>query len=120
MKETEYDGRPLVCIDLDGVLNVFDEWKGAEYFHPPRPGAFGFLERLHEAGFRIAVFTVRWHEWVSQWLVDNDLSEYVDIVTDRKLPAHVYLDDRAVCFNGDFGEAFERIVRFKTHWENGD
>ncbi|MEM5790385.1 MAG: hypothetical protein AAGU11_23945 [Syntrophobacteraceae bacterium] len=117
MHETETDSRPLVCVDLDGVLNVFDEWKGSEHFHPARPGAREFLESLRAAGFRIAVFTVRWHEWVRQWLEENNLSVLVDIVTDKKLPAHVYLDDRAVCFSGDFEDALKKIVGFRTHWQ---
>lgn len=114
----ENDSRRVICIDLDGVLNVFDEWKGSEFFHPPRPGAAGFLERLNRAGFKVALFTVRWHEWARAWLEENGLSQYVEIVTNRKIPAHVYLDDRAVCFEGDFNEAYEKILNFRTFWED--
>jgi hypothetical protein len=109
--------RPIVCVDLDGVLNTFDEWRGPEFFHPPRPGAREFLQRLKSAGYRVVIFTVRYHGWVEEWLSENGLSTYVDMVTDRKPPAHVYLDDRAVCFCGDFDEAFVQIVRFRTFWE---
>ncbi len=112
------DTRRLICIDLDGVLNLFDEWKGSEYFHPPRPGAADFLERLNTAGFKVAVFTVRWHEWARTWLEENGLSQYVEIVTNRKIAAHVYLDDRAVCFEGDFNEAYKKILNFRTFWED--
>jgi hypothetical protein len=110
------DNRPVVCVDLDGVLNVFDEWRGPEYFHPPRDGAREFLEGLQAAGYRVVVFTVRWHEWVREWLVRHGLGELVDDVTDRKPPAHAYLDDRAVCFEGDFGHALEKIVAFRPFW----
>ncbi len=120
MKNQPDAERPVVCVDLDGVLNVFDEWKGSDYFHPPRPGAGRFLEKLNKAGFRVFVFTVRWHEWVRSWLEENGLSGYVEEVTNRKVPAHVYLDDRAVCFSGDFNEAFETILGFRTHWEKND
>src|SRR6267142_4746783 len=54
------DDRPIVCVDLDGVLNLFDGWKSADYFHEPRPGAAEFLKCLNEMGYRIVVFTVRW------------------------------------------------------------
>jgi hypothetical protein len=101
------EGRPTVCVDLDGVLNTFDEWRAPEYFHPPRPGAREFLAQLDEAGFRIVIFTVRWHEWVADWLRAHDLARHVALVTDCKPPAHVYLDDRAVCFRGDFWMAAE-------------
>ncbi len=107
----------IVCVDLDGVLNLFDGWKGAGYFHPPRPGAEEFLRALVEQGYRVVVFTVRWKEHVEQWLVEHGLRGLVSEVTDRKPPAHVYLDDRAICFRGDFDAALSQIRSFKAHWE---
>lgn len=111
------DARPTVCVDLDGVLNTFDEWQGPEFFHPPREGAREFLAGLHQAGFRTVVLTVRWHEWVSDWLKQHHLDEFVDEVTDRKPPAHAYVDDRAVCFRGDFGDTLRSILCFRPFWE---
>lgn len=111
------ENRPVVCVDLDGVLNQFDGWKGADYFHPPRPGAREFLSRLVEMGYEVVVFTVRWAPHVEQWLARHGLAEYVSRVTDRKPPAHVYIDDRAVCFQGDFSSVLERISEFRAHWE---
>lgn len=106
-----------VCVDLDGVLNLFDGWKGADYFHPPRPGAAEFLRSLNAQNYRVIVFTIRWAEHVEQWLEQNGLRGYVDCVTDKKPVAHVYVDDRAICFEGDFSRALEQIANFKAHWE---
>ncbi len=106
-----------VCVDLDGVLNQFDGWKGPDYFHPPRAGAREFLERLHHLGYRIVIFTVRWKPHVEQWLAQHGLAELVDEVTDKKPPAHIYIDDRAFCFRGDFSEVLEHIPGFRAHWE---
>ena len=111
------DTRPNVCIDLDGVLNTFDEWRGPEFFHPPREGAHRFLRELRDSGFRVVVFTVRYHGWVSRWLEENGLAEFVDEVTDRKCPAHVYVDDRGVCFRGDFDATLNAIRSFRPFWE---
>ena len=108
---------PIVCVDLDGVLNAFDGWKGADYFHPPRAGAREFLERLKLAGYRVVVFTVRWAPHVQAWLEECGLAAFVDDVTDRKPPAHVYVDDRAICFNGDFHSALDQVRSFRPHWE---
>lgn len=107
----------IVCVDLDGVLNQFDGWRGPDYFHPPRPGARDFLRQLHELGYEVIVFTVRWKPHVEQWLARHGLAEFVSEVTDKKPPAHVYIDDRAVCFRGDYREALELIPKFRAHWE---
>ena len=109
--------KSIVCVDLDGVLNQFDGWKGAEYFHPPRPGAREVRQRLNEIGYEVVVFTVRWKPHVEQWLAANGLAEFVASVTDRKPPAHVYVDDRALCFDGDFANALEQIPEFRAHLE---
>ncbi len=110
------DSRPTICIDLDGVLNTFDEWRGPQFFHEPRDGAREFLEELHRTGYRVVIFTVRWHEWVSDWLRKYELADFVDEVTDRKPPAHVYVDDRAVCFRGDFHDTLQQIRQFRPFW----
>jgi haloacid dehalogenase-like hydrolase len=111
------DQRPTVCVDLDGVLNTFDIWRGPEHFHALRPGAREFLERLKGAGYRVVVLTCRWHEWASEWLAEHDLAAFVDEVTDRKPPAHAYVDDRAVRFEGDFDRTLDDIVRLRPFWD---
>lgn len=111
------DDRPIICVDLDGVLNDYDGWKGAEYFHPPRPGAEQFLRELNDRGFQVVVFTVRWAPHVERWLAEHGLAHLVSAITDRKPPAFAYVDDRAICFRGDFRAALEQIASFKAHWE---
>jgi hypothetical protein len=112
--------RPTVCVDLDGVLNTYNEWRGPEFFHPPRPGATEFLQALKEAGYRVVVLTVRWHEWVRTWLDKHGMGEFVDEVTDRKPPAVAYVDDRAVCFRGDFDQTLNAVLQFRPFWEQAE
>jgi len=114
------DDRPLVCVDLDGVLNTFDAWVAPEYFHPPRPGAREFLKRLHDNGFRVCIFTCRWWEWTARWLEENGMAEYVESVTDKKPPAIAYVDDRAICFTGDFSATYQQILCFRPFWESAE
>ena len=65
----------------------------------------------------MVVFTVRWAPHVEEWLAKHGLAEFVSTVTDKKPPAHVYVDDRAICFEGDFEKTMDRIGGFKAHWE---
>jgi len=106
-----------VCVDLDGVLNAYDGWRGADYFHPPRPGAREFLRRLNECGYEVVVLTVRWAPHVEEWLSRNGMAEYVARVTNLKPPAHVYIDDRALCFQGEFETLLNQLPGFRAHWE---
>lgn len=63
------------------------------------------------------ILTRRWAPHVEEWLAQHGLAEYVSQVTDRKPAAHVYVDDRALCFEGDFAETLDQIARFRAHWE---
>ena len=117
MGDAAQDPRPVVCVDLDGVLNTFDEWRGPEFFHAPRDGAREFLQALQSNGYRVVVLTVRWHEWARSWLDQNGLGDLVEEVTDRKPAAVAYIDDRAVCFRGDFQETLRNLQDFRPFWE---
>jgi beta-phosphoglucomutase-like phosphatase (HAD superfamily) len=115
--DLENPQKPIVCVDLNGVLDAYTGWKHADHWDSPRPGAEAFLRALTERGFDVVVFTTRHHAQVRRWLQQHGLLTYVSGVTRRKPPAHVFVDDRAVCFRGDFDEALDEIVRFKAHWE---
>ena len=109
--------RAIVCVDLNGVLDSYTGWKDPEHFDPPRPGAAAFLQSLVEQNFDVVVFTTRHPAQVRRWLREHGLMQYVSAVTRRKPPAHVFVDDRAVCFTGDFEETLQRVAEFKAHWE---
>jgi hypothetical protein len=109
--------RPIACIDLNGVLDSYTGWQGPTHFDPPRPGAREFLEALHRRGFAIVVFTTRYDEDVWYWLKAYGLETLVTDVTDRKPAAHVFVDDRAICFRGDFDATLREIEGFSAHWE---
>ena len=114
------DPRPIVCVDLNGVLDAYTGWRGAGHWDPPREGAAEFLAALNERGYRVVVFTTRYAPDAEAWLAAHGLAHYVAEVTDKKLPAHVFVDDRAVCFEGDFAATLERVVRFAAHWEGAE
>jgi phosphoserine phosphatase len=110
------ESKPVICLDLNGVLCEFDGRKDLDFFHPPQPGAREFLERLSEAGYRVVVFTAQWGPHVESWLARYGLSELVWMVTERKPGAYVYVDGQAICFDGDFEKTLEKLGVFETQW----
>jgi len=105
-----------VCVDLDGVLNQYSGWKGEDHIDPPRPGAERFLRELAKRS-RVVILTTRDREAVWEWLEEHGLARWVAEVTDRKPPAVVYIDDRAVCFRGDFEETLREVEGFRPYWK---
>ena len=106
-----------MCVDLNGVLDSYSGWKHADHWDPPRPGAAEFLQDLQGSGFEIVVFTTRHRVGVRRWLREHGLLPFVGAITDRKPPAHVFVDDRAVCFRGDFAATLDAVRNFAAHWE---
>jgi hypothetical protein len=115
--ELDNPAQPLVCVDLNGVLDSYTGWRNPDHWDAPRPGARQFLESLEACGFDVVVFTTRHPTGVRRWLREHGLLRHVAAITRRKPPAHVFVDDRAVCFRGDFGATLERVIVFKAHWE---
>jgi len=108
---------PMVCVDFDGVLAQYDGWKGPDHLGDPIPGIRIFLSGLKEMGFCITILTTRKTQKVNHWILTHRLADYIDHVTNKKPPAKAYIDDRGICFKGDFSEVIARLKGFKPWWE---
>ena len=109
--------KPKVCVDFDGVLNTYDGWQGEDKLFNPRVGAREFLQALSFYPYSVVIFTTRDEEKIWKWLEVHGLDEYVDGVTNIKEGALAYIDDRAICFDGDYDKTFRELNDFKAHWE---
>jgi histidinol phosphatase-like enzyme len=110
------EGR-TIAVDLDGTLNLYRGWRGEDVFDDVRPGAKEFMQALRDAGYRAVVHTTRDASGAERWLRANEIP--FDAVTNVKLPALVYLDDRGMTFEGSFDGLVERIAAFLPHWMRG-
>lgn len=96
-----------VAVDCDGVLHSYTTpWVSADHIpDPPVPGAIDWLNEICQK-FDVAIHTTRGdqkggNEAVMTWLRDNGFAGPDLLVTSRKIPALIYVDDRAYRFEGD-------------------
>ena len=109
--------KKLICLDLDGVLNTYHGNYDPLVISPPKEGVRDFLKNLSEQ-FIIDIFTVRDRELVWNWLKQYDLYYFINNVTNTKNKySTLILDDRAITFDGDYMEAYQKILIFKPYWE---
>ena len=106
-----------ILIDLDGVLNQYGQDKFDENYIPDiKLGAKEFIKELSNSA-ELYLFTSRNLLLASKWLIKNNLDKYFKDVTNIKLPSYLYIDDRTVCFKGDYKQTLKDIRDFKVYWK---
>ena len=53
----------------------------------------------------------------SKWLIENKIDKYFKDVTNVKIPAYLHIDDRAVCFKGDYTKTLQDVENFSVYWK---
>ena len=106
-----------ILIDLDGVLNEYGKDTFSENYIPEiKAGAYEFLETLSQSA-ELYLFTSRNLMLATKWLINNNLDKFFKDVTNIKLPSYLYIDDRTICFKGDYHKTLEEIEKFKVYWK---
>lgn len=114
---------PIACFDFDGVINSYKSgFQKGPITDPPVEGIEEVLKGLYESGWKVVVFTTRalTDEGAGQvwnYLKQNGLVRYIYDVTAIKPPARVYVDDRAINFDGNTTSLLRDILTFKTYME---
>ena len=107
-----------ILIDLDGVLNEYGKEKYDENHIPKiKEGAKDFIEKLSEDA-ELYLFTSRNLMLSVKWLIENNLDKYFADVTNIKIPSYLYIDDRTVCFRGDYDKTINDIKGFRVYWKD--
>lgn len=109
-----------VVVDFDGVLHAYRGWADGTCYGDWVPGAHQALRAMMRR-YAVAVVTARDPKQVAQWLIARGLPVQLEhpgplwdrrgvlLVTDRKVPAVAYIDDRAVPFTGDWTLALAAV-----------
>lgn len=112
--------KKTVVFDFDGVIHSYTSgWQGMTII--PDPVVHGMsevIEKLRVDGYEVVVVSTRCvnsdgMSAVKKYLRDNNI--VVDAVVAHKPPAICYIDDRAICFDGDASRLIIKIENF-TPW----
>lgn len=127
-------GNPIICADFDGVIHSYSSgWQGVSVISdPPVPGAIEWLiEHLPVPdaicamappykGPVVQIYSSRSKSFwgrraMRKWLVKHGLPrEYLEVLKFpvKKPAAFLTIDDRAICFDGNFPTT-EEMMSFK-------
>lgn len=120
-----------IAVDFDGVIHAYSGgWQDGSIYDPPMEGAQAFLEGLQKSGHAVFILSTRSPLQITEWCAEHfprlkfqvippDTrfwnSTTIIGVTNIKLPAVAYVDDRAIQFNpihhGSSLIAFEAVNR---------
>lgn len=108
-----------VVFDFDGVIhNYSNGWKAPHIIDDePVPGIREAISDIRAAGYKVVVVSARCGYSkgklaILRWLHDNDI--VVDDIMTEKPPAICYIDDRAICFDGNPETLLDKIDSFET------
>mgnify|MGYP002625410351 CR=1 FL=1 len=108
--------KPIVQIDLDGVLNEYNGDYVENFIPPIKKGAKDFLKKLYSE-YKLVLFTARNAKIAEKWLIDNGIDNYFEEVNNTKKHAYLTIDDRCICFNGNYDILLENIQNFKVWYK---
>lgn len=111
-----------VVFDFDGVIHSYKSgWQGIDVIpDEPVEGIGTAIDSIRNKGYKVVIVSTRCSTEegklaIAEWL--NKYNIVVDDVVAEKPPAIVYVDDRAITFDGDCNTLLDKIESFKP-WYN--
>lgn len=104
--------KKTICVGFDGVLNEYNGYEEGN-LGEPLSASKEFIRQLRKK-YKVVILTSRPKEQVIDWLNNNGFPSME--VTDRKIPAVAYIDDRAIRFNGSYIQTIYEAVNLKPYW----
>lgn len=108
--------KKTILVDLDGVLNQYNGRFDELQIPDIKDGAKEFIENLSQ-NFIVKIFTTRNKILATKWLIKNNLDKYITDITDIKEPSHLHIDDRCICFDGNFSNTINQIKNFRPWYK---
>lgn len=104
-----------VCFDFDGVIHKYREgWKDGSIYDIDNYEMIKLISFLQNAKIPVFICSTREPEQIKNWWINQKINIPITViddetfwndifvvgVTNRKLPAQLYIDDRAYKYNG--------------------
>lgn len=110
--------RKTVVFDFDGVIHSYTSgWQGEDVIpDPPVDGIKEAIAEIRKAGYVVVIVSTRCVCSKGKFAIRDWLEKYgikVDGIVEHKPPAVVYIDDRAICFDGDSKSLLSKVEKFK-------
>lgn len=112
-----------ICVDFDGTISQYDGWQGSDVCGPPILGAVETVREWHNLGHTIIIFTCRADtSVVVDWCCRNGVPydainedpKAIPGSTSGKPLADVYIDDKAIRFDGCWEEVRDKVNNIIT------
>ena len=114
-RDNNFMYKKTIAIDLDGVLDEYNGKYNENNIPKIKKGAKEFVKELSN-NYELILFTTRNSKQATKWLKENNIDEYFKEITNIKPPAYIYLDNRALKFDGNYNETLNEIKNYKTYW----
>lgn len=127
-KEVALQSKPILCIDFDGVIHSYEKgWQKGEIYGTITPGFFVWAKEASKL-FRLVIYSSRSKETtqlfkMQKWMKEQQRKYNMECMADvdieflyahEKPPAWLTIDDRAICFEGDWSKLDpEQLIKFK-------
>lgn len=116
--------KPTIAVDFDGVIHRYSKgWHDGTAYDPPMDGAIEYLKKLMEE-YAVYVFSTRPVGQIQDWFGRHGEQTATEIIkpdelywtktgvlglANHKVVAYVWLDDRAIRFEGNWERAYMSI-----------
>lgn len=129
--------KPIICIDFDGVIHDYKKgWQDGSIYGDVVPGFFEWAG-IAAQYFTLVIYSSRskdpdqiWamREWMRaqwdiagkpSWTCSNDMLSDFEFANEKP-PAFLTIDDRAICFTGDWSALSPETLRNFKPWTMND
>lgn len=126
-----------LALDFDGVIHKYSNgWQSGSIYDEPVSGSIEFImEMMWKHQWSVFILSTRDPHQIKEWfenkifkknseagfkvtVINDSITKWTEKcnlgITNRKLPATVYVDDRGLTFDGNFENLYRIISTFKT------